>query len=103
MGAPLVLGRSAYKLQFLVRTRLGWQRDFFPPIQLGDLRSGNPRSCCLTGRENAHSHRAGRVSVAAWGGQGGHNFIFEISLSYCGAVFRENGLVLGVDHELEIW
>ena len=35
----LMLGRSA---QDLVRTRLGWQRDFIPPIRLGDLRSGNP-------------------------------------------------------------
>jgi len=38
----LGLGRSAYKPQFLVRTRLGWQLDFIPPIQLGDPRSRNP-------------------------------------------------------------
>jgi len=38
----LALGQSAYKLQFLVRTRLGWQRDFVPPIWPGDSRSGNP-------------------------------------------------------------
>jgi len=55
------------------------------------------------GRGNAHSHRAGRVSVAAWGGRGGHSCIFEISLGYCVAVFRENALVMGVDHEMEIW
>src|SRR5438309_2075109 len=33
------------------------------------------------GRENAHSHRAGHVSVAPWGGRGGRSCIFGISFT----------------------
>jgi len=50
-----------------------------------ESRSLRTTSCCLMGRENAHSHRAGHVSVAAWGGRGGHSCISEISLGYGGA------------------
>jgi len=55
------------------------------------------------GRENVHSHRADRVSVVGWGGRGGHRCISEISLDYRGADFWENALVMGVNHELDIW
>jgi hypothetical protein len=27
-----VLGRGTYELELLIRTGLGWQRDFIPPI-----------------------------------------------------------------------
>ena len=37
----LVLCRGAYKLEFLVRAGLGWQRDVIPPIKFGDLGGRN--------------------------------------------------------------
>jgi len=103
----LVLGRSAYKLQFLVRTRLGWQRDFIPPIQLGDLRSRNPSlfepGLVAQWDEKVHVLTAQIMYLLQRGEVEVVVAVYLSSRGYGGAVLWENALVMGVDHELEIW